>query len=115
MKRKSIALKATLIAILLVGSAVTASIGRAQTGDTGGQVSFTSGFAPVAKKVLPAVVNIASSKTIRFSDQGSQSPFFSDPFFRQFFGDGSSSSRCHASSANGVLDRELLSMPTGTS
>jgi len=93
MKRKSIALKATLIAILLVGSAVTARIGRAQTGDTGGQVSFTSGFAPVAKKVLPAVVNIASSKTIRFSDQGSQSPFFSDPFFRQFFGDGSSSSR----------------------
>jgi serine protease Do len=55
--------------------------------DTGeAPVSFLNGFAPIAKKVLPAVVNIASSKTIRLSDQG-QSPLFSDPFFRQFFGD----------------------------
>jgi S1-C subfamily serine protease len=89
-ERKWFALKAALIMTILVGSAVTARTGRAQTGDTG-QVSFTNGFAPVAKNVLPAVVNIASSKTIRFSDQGSQSPLFSDPFFRQFFGDGSSS------------------------
>lgn len=53
----------------------------------GRQVSFTSGFVPVAKKVLPAVVNIASSKIIRSPDQGTSSPFFADPFFRQFFGD----------------------------
>jgi len=31
-------------------------------GDVVGQVSFLNGFAPVARRVLPAVVNIASSK-----------------------------------------------------
>jgi len=43
-------------------------------------------FAPVVKKVLPAVVNISSSKLVKtpaaFSERGQM-----DPFFRQFFGD----------------------------
>ena len=64
---------------MFVSSADSEAIGR--------QVSFTSGFVPVAKKVLPAVVNIASSKIVRSPDQGTSSPFFADPFFRQFFGD----------------------------
>jgi len=51
-----------------------------------GQVSFLNGFAPVAKRVLPAVVNIASSKIVRQSGSGSQAPF-SVPFFRRFFGE----------------------------
>jgi len=63
---------------------ISDTAGRAQ----GREVSFASGFAPVAKIVLPAVVNIASSKIVRASDPDSASPFFSDPFFRQFFGDG---------------------------
>jgi len=74
----------------------------AQTGDTRGQVSFTNGFAPVAKKVLPAVVNIASSKTVRLSDQGQLSPFFSDPLFRQFFGNEPLEQREH-SLGSGVI------------
>jgi serine protease Do len=87
----------------LAGSWATARTGRSPFGRVdpvamyvssadgeaiGRQVSFLNGFAPVAKKVLPAVVNIASSKIIRSPDQGPSSPFFSDPFFRQFFGDG---------------------------
>ncbi len=86
----------------LAGSWATARTGRSpfgkvgsvamlvasENGDTvGKQVSFLNGFAPVAKRVLPAVVNIASTKIIRSPDQGPASPFFSDPFFRQFFGD----------------------------
>lgn len=51
-----------------------------------GEISFANGFAPVARRVLPAVVNISSSKTVHLSDQA-DSPFLSDPFFRQFFGD----------------------------
>src|ERR1039457_327137 len=41
-------------------------------------------FAPVVKKVLPAVVSVSSSKIVKtgFSDQGEM-----DPLFRQFFGD----------------------------
>ena len=89
----------------LVGSLATATTGRSVLGKVnpvamfvsnadneaiGKQVSFLDGFVPVAKKVLPAVVNISSSKIVRSPDQGPSSPFFADPFFRQFFGDNSS-------------------------
>jgi serine protease Do len=43
-------------------------------------------FAPVVKKVLPAVVNISSSKTVK-NPMGMQGFPGMDPFFRQFFGD----------------------------
>jgi serine protease Do len=43
-------------------------------------------FAPVAKRVMPAVVNISSSKVVK--NQGMEGPegLFEDPFFRRFFG-----------------------------
>ncbi len=86
----------------LAGSWATARSGRSPFGHVdpvamfvssadgeaiGKQVSFLDGFVPVAKKVLPAVVNIASSKIVRSPDQGASSPFLADPFFKQFFGD----------------------------
>ena len=43
-----------------------------------------TGFAPVVKKVLPAVVNIASSKVSKVPTGFEQMP--DDPLFRQFFG-----------------------------
>jgi serine protease Do len=46
-----------------------------------------STFAPVVKVVLPTVVNISSSKVVRTPNQLS-GPMM-DPFFQQFFGDGS--------------------------
>jgi serine protease Do len=46
--------------------------------------AFSNGFASVLKPALPAVVNIHSSKVVK-SHQNDM-PFFSDPFFRQFFG-----------------------------
>ena len=48
--------------------------------DSAGAVQLS--FAPVVKRVAPAVVNVYASRTI----QEEVSPFFSDPFFRQFFG-----------------------------
>jgi serine protease Do len=47
------------------------------------QVSFVSGFWPVLKAALPAVVNVSSSRTVRMPE----SPFSMDPFFRRFFGE----------------------------
>jgi serine protease Do len=44
-------------------------------------------FAPLVKRVMPAVVNISSSKVVK--DQGGEEGgqgLFNDPFFRQFFG-----------------------------
>jgi serine protease Do len=65
-------------------AAVTVAVAR--DSDTGsGQVSFAEGFAPVVAKALPAVVNISSSKKVK-TQAGQMGPLFSDPFFRQFFG-----------------------------
>ncbi|HWF37360.1 MAG TPA: DegQ family serine endoprotease [Candidatus Acidoferrales bacterium] len=45
--------------------------------------SMENGFASVLKPVLPAVVNISTSKVVKNKpDEG----MFNDPFFRQFFG-----------------------------
>jgi len=41
-------------------------------------------FAPLVKRVAPAVVNIYAKKVVR---NAPASPFFDDPFFRRFFGD----------------------------
>jgi serine protease Do len=50
------------------------------------QVSFSSGFAPIVKAALPAVVNISTSKVVR-AQESPFAPFFDDPFFRRFFED----------------------------
>ena len=47
--------------------------------------SFSNGFASVLKPVLPAVVNIHTSKMVKSQGMGSM-PFLNDPFFQQFFG-----------------------------
>jgi serine protease Do len=43
-------------------------------------------FAPIVKKVAPAVVKIVTSTTIKNASM-QQSPGFNDPFWRRFFGD----------------------------
>jgi len=58
-------------------------------------------FAPVAKQVAPAVVNIYTRKVIHTV----ASPFMNDPFFRQFFGGrmGIPQDRVQRSLGSGVL------------
>ena len=55
-------------------------IARTPVGEASSAVPM--GFASVLQPALPAVVNIASSRTVKLPME----PFFSDPFFRQFFG-----------------------------
>jgi serine protease Do len=45
------------------------------------------GFVGVVKAAMPAVVNISTTRVVRAKDMQQMSPFFNDPFFRQFFGD----------------------------
>lgn len=45
--------------------------------------SNTTGLLPVFKSALPAVVSITSTRIVK----ARQTPFFSDPFFQQFFGE----------------------------
>lgn len=59
-------------------------------------------FSPIVKRVAPAVVNVYASRVV----QQQASPFFNDPFFRQFFGDqfgGRPSQRVQQSLGSGVI------------
>ncbi len=66
----------------------------------------TLSYAPVVKRVAPAVVNIYTSKVIR---QRIVSPLFNDPFFQQFFGGGlphgMTRERMESSLGSGVIIR----------
>ncbi len=81
-----------LVVGVMAGSLATARAARTvpvfltagSAGAVAGHVSFEAGFAPVVTRVLPAVVNVSSSKIVRTSEQSSP---LSDPFFRRFFGD----------------------------
>jgi len=66
------------------GSAVRVAFVPGTDSDAGG-ISFAHGFAPVVGPVLPSVVNVFSSKTVR-TEGAPASPLFNDPFFREFFG-----------------------------
>ena len=63
-------------------------------------------YAPLVKKASPAVVNIYTKRVIR----SNRSPFFNDPFFKQFFGDnvfqfGVPRKRVERSLGSGVIVR----------
>ena len=76
----------SFLTTLLFGSGRSVPLLVASAGNRGiGAVSFDSGFAEVAKAVLPSVVNVSSSKVVKVPGIGPESPFL-DPFFRQFFG-----------------------------
>jgi Do/DeqQ family serine protease len=62
-----------------------------------GQVRLS--FAPVVKKVTPAVVNVYASRV----ETAARNPLFDDPIFRRFFGDGGDDSRVSKSLGSGVI------------
>jgi Do/DeqQ family serine protease len=65
-------------------------------------VEMQLSFAPIVKRVAPAVVNVYALRMV----QREVSPFFSDPFFRQFFGDafgGGPNQRVQRSLGSGVV------------
>jgi len=76
------------------------------TPDTRVQIELS--FAPVVKKVAPAVVNIFSRRVVR---QRGVSPFLNDPFFKRFFGKdfgmfGLPKERIESSLGSGVIVSE---------
>ncbi len=98
---------ASILAVMtLVGSAAPYA-----TADTRvvplSETQILLSFAPVVKRVAPAVVNIFTRKTVRGRGL---SPFFDDPFFRRFFGDesplfGAPRQRIERSLGSGVIIR----------
>jgi serine protease Do len=78
--------------LVLSGAAVVA----AQPGASGTPAGWTT----VAKAAMPAVVNIASARTVGAPEQG---PYSSDPFFRFFFGAPETVPRRERSLGSGVI------------
>lgn len=80
-------------------------------GDTGRQVPRSAAevklsFAPIVKRVAPAVVNVYANRKV--VQQRRVSPLFDDPFFRRFFGDpgqpfGRPQERVQSSLGSGVI------------
>ncbi len=67
------------------------------------QAEITLSFAPVVRRVVPAVVNVYASRVVATR---SLSPFFEDPLFRRFFGDaggGGPRQRLQSSLGSGVI------------
>lgn len=62
-----------------------AVVARADT-NTQRASQLSNSFADIIEKASPAVVEISMTRVIKASEQQSNNPFMSDPFFRQFFG-----------------------------
>jgi Do/DeqQ family serine protease len=59
---------------------------------------LTLSFAPIVKRVAPAVVNVYAARVVE-----NQNPFLADPFFRQFFGGGVPRKEVERSLGSGVI------------
>lgn len=98
-------LACTLIlgAIAVPGAAGTAIAQERQVPKS--EAEITLSFAPVVKKVAPAVVNVYATRMV---EQRQVSPFLDDPFFRRFFGvpdnaPGGQRRRVQSSLGSGVI------------
>jgi Do/DeqQ family serine protease len=76
----AIMFSAVLFSAALPGASAFAQAVQRQVPDSRQQIVLS--YAPVVKRVVPAVVNVYASRT----DKRPQNPLFDDPFFRQFFG-----------------------------
>ncbi len=99
-------LRRVLSLLLLLSSSIVLPVANAGADETvpSSQQQIQLSFAPVVRQAAPAVVNIYTRKVIQ---EQMASPFFNDPFFRQFFGDqfggGPSHERVQNALGSGVI------------
>ncbi|KZB56075.1 DegQ family serine endoprotease [Thalassospira xiamenensis] len=95
--------------IMIVSGAMFGQIGLASAQDRRlpeSQTEIKMSLSPLVKQTAPAVVNIYTKKVVTTQQR---SPFFNDPFFRQFFGDrfggafGAPRQRVERSLGSGVI------------
>ncbi|HEY0144862.1 MAG TPA: trypsin-like peptidase domain-containing protein, partial [Methylovirgula sp.] len=72
-----------IVVALTLGSALAVAPLAADPAVPTSAGEITLSFAPIVKKVAPAVVNVYASRT----DVQPRNPLFDDPVFRHFFGD----------------------------
>ncbi|MFO0988332.1 MAG: Do family serine endopeptidase [Alphaproteobacteria bacterium] len=95
-----IARSAALALVLAISAPLAA---RAEVSVPQSQQQVRLSFAPVVKRVAPAVVNIR----IRAPQQQAQNPLYADPFYRRFFGEDEGQPRPdNGAVGSGVILRE---------
>src|SRR5262245_29920865 len=90
-----------LVLVLVSMPVMLATRLEAQKAPPPSRAALNFSFAPIVKKVIPAVVNVY----VRSRQQSVVSPLFDDPLFRQFFGDrfGMPRERVQNSLGSGVI------------
>src|SRR6202167_4428731 len=91
----SAALAVFLLGLFVQGAQAQSAVDR-QVPSSMGQLELS--FAPVVKRVAPAVVNVYASHVVE-----NNNPFMADPFFRQFFGGGMPREQVERSLGSGVI------------
>ncbi|MBI5039321.1 MAG: trypsin-like peptidase domain-containing protein, partial [Nitrospirae bacterium] len=92
----SLAFAGTLIVIgILVGIIISSNLGWMPLGQAkieplppkvAEQLETTEkAFVMIAKRVVPSVVNISTTKMFKGPEEGPNNPFLQDPFFKRFF------------------------------
>lgn len=89
---------AVLSAILALLALPVGAPANAQVRQVPTQQQFQLSYAPVVKRVAPAVVNVYAAKIVR-----NRNPMFDDPFFRHFFGLQGGGSQVQRSLGSGVI------------
>jgi len=92
-------LRITLAAVALGLALVAAAADTADKTVPRSAAELHFSFAPVVKKVQPAVVNVYASRV----ETMGHNPLFDDPIFRQFFGEQGRQSRVAQSLGSGVI------------
>ncbi len=93
---RPVILALTAAALLSGVVSQTVSAQERQIPNSMGQLALS--FAPVVKRVAPAVVNVYAARVVE-----DQNPFMADPFFRQFFGGGVPREMVQRSLGSGVI------------
>jgi Do/DeqQ family serine protease len=98
---RSLRLMPILSALLMLVAPAAPSAAEPLRELPGSRAEVTLSFAPIVKKVQPAVVNVYASRT----EQIPRNPLFDDPVFRHFFGEnpGRSGHQIARSLGSGVL------------
>ncbi|MCE1236736.1 MAG: Do family serine endopeptidase [Hyphomicrobiales bacterium] len=92
-------LAATLAFAALATLPTAYAVAETSVPETKGEIALS--FAPVVRRVAPAVVNVYATRKVAQP----VNPLFADPFFRQFFGGGEAapSARIQASLGSGTI------------
>ncbi len=98
-----------LVALVLAVAIVGTPVDSAETRVPSSRDEIRLSFAPLVKRVAPAVVNIYTRRVVRSRPI---SPLFNDPLFRRFFGDRFSFGRPRARVQN-TLGSGVLVRPDG--